>query len=120
MKPWAFILLTILSISGFILILTFLSSLMISMVAKKHSEKTRDATVTALKNMLPGHNCGACGCKTCEEYARAIFTCSMDADLCTQGDEDLPRRLNERMEKFLKELEDDTLKKENTKSVRGK
>ena len=111
MNPWFFIFLLVIMIAGFLILMTLLSSVMISMAARRHSEKTRNKTVAALKKMLPGNNCGACGCETCEEYAMSIFTCNMDTDRCTRGGEDLSRRLSERMEKFLKEMEDDTRKK---------
>lgn len=112
MSPWVFILINVVCIVAFILFLTFLSSLLISRIARKHSEKTMNASIRAMERMLPGKNCGACGCETCQEYAKAIFICQMDADKCPHGRDDLPQKLNAQMEKFLKSLEDDTPKRE--------
>lgn len=112
MSPWVFILIMAVCITVFIILLTLLSSVMIGHAAHKHSEKAMDANIRALEKMLPGKNCGACGCKTCAEYAKEVFICSMDADKCVHGSEGLPQRMNAQVEKFLKEMEDNTPKKE--------
>jgi Na+-translocating ferredoxin:NAD+ oxidoreductase RNF subunit RnfB len=112
MNPWEFILITVVCIVVFIVILAFLGSAMIGRAARKHSEKKMDANIRALEKMLPGKNCGACGCETCEEYAKAVFICSMDPDKCVHGAEDLPQRMEAQVRLFLKDLEDNTPKKE--------
>ena len=112
MSPWVFILINVVCIVALILILTFLSSVLIGRSARIHSEKMMDKNIRAMEKMLPGKNCGACGCETCQEYAKAIFICKMDADKCVHGSPDLPEKLNGQMEKFLKSLEDNTPKRE--------
>lgn len=112
MSPWVFIFITVVCIAAFLILLTLLSSVMIGRAARKHSEKAMDANIRALEKMLPGKNCGACGCETCAEYAKEVFICSMDADKCVHGSENLPQRMNAQVEKFLKEMEDNTPQKE--------
>lgn len=106
MGPWLFILILVLGITFFILLVTLLSSVMIAHAARKHSQKTMDANIKILEKMLPGENCGVCGCETCREYAKEVFICNMDADKCVCGSEDLPQRMSAQVEKFLKEMED--------------
>ena len=111
MNPWLFILINVICISAFLIGLSFFAALMISGAARRNSKKIMDANVRALKKMLPGKNCGACGCETCEEYAQAVFLGSKDPDKCIHGSEDLPARMNAQVQKFLKDLEDNTPKK---------
>ena len=115
MSPWVFILIMVVCITVFIILMTLLSSVMIGHAARKHSEKTMDVNIRALEKMLPGKNCGACGCETCAEYAKEVFICSMDPDKCVHGPEDLPQRMEAQVKNFLKELEDNTPKKEEEK-----
>ena len=93
MSPWVFILMIAVCITVFIILMTLLSSAMIGHAARKHSKKAMDANIRALEKMLPGKNCGACGCETCAEYAKEVFICSMDPDKCVHGSEDLPQRM---------------------------
>ena len=112
MSPWVFILIMAVCIAVFIILMALLASAMIGRAARKHSEKAMDANIRALIKMLPGKNCGACGCETCAEYAKAVFICSMDPDKCVHGSEDLPQRMDAQVKKFLKNLEDNTPKRE--------
>jgi Na+-translocating ferredoxin:NAD+ oxidoreductase RNF subunit RnfB len=111
MSPWVFILMIVVCITVFIILMTLLSSAMIGRAARKHSQKAMDVNIRALEKMLPGKNCGACGCKTCAEYAKEVFICSMDPDKCVHGSEDLPQRMEAQVKLFLKDLEDNTPKK---------
>lgn len=111
MSPWVFIIMIAVTIAVFIILMTLMSSAMIGHAARKHSQKAMDASVRALVKMLPGKNCGACGCKTCEEYAKEVFICSMDPDKCVHGSEDLPQLMEAQVKLFLKDLEDNTPKK---------
>lgn len=117
MSPWTFVLIMVVCIAAFIILMTLMSSAMIGRAARKHSEKMMDANIRALEKMLPGKNCGACGCETCAEYAKAVFICSMDPDKCVHGSEDLPRRMEMQVKKFLKDLEDNTPKKDEKEKV---
>jgi Na+-translocating ferredoxin:NAD+ oxidoreductase RNF subunit RnfB len=104
-------------IAAFIILMTLMSSAMIGHAARKHSEKTMDANIRALEKMLPGKNCGACGCETCVEYAKEVFICSMDPDKCVHGSDDLPQRMEAQVKKFLKDLEDNTPKKDEQEKI---
>lgn len=105
MGVWGYILLFSVGIAAFILILAAVFNLTIAWAARRFSDKTLDKNLMALEKQLPGKDCGACGCKTCSEYAHAVFTCRMDTDRCTMGDPELPKRLDACMEAFEKLME---------------
>lgn len=117
MSPWVFILMIAVCITVFIILMTLLSSAMIGHAARKHSKKAMDVNIRALEKMLPGKNCGACGCETCAEYAKEVFICSMDPDKCVHGSEDLPQRMEAQVKLFLKDLEDNTPKKKEEEEI---
>jgi Na+-translocating ferredoxin:NAD+ oxidoreductase RNF subunit RnfB len=84
--------------------MVLLSSLLIHWSAHRFLEKSRDKYINELKQLLPGKDCGKCGCESCEAYARAIFTLYKDTDCCTEGNMELPRELSACMERFQKSM----------------
>ena len=112
MKVWGTILIFVVCITAFILLLSAFFALSVAFFARRNSEKTLNKNLKALEKMLPGKDCGECGCATCAEYANAVFTLRKDADCCTQGGEELPGKLEALMDQFNKSLEDDTPKEE--------
>ena len=115
MNPWLFILINVIIISAFLIGLSFFAAFVISGAARRNSKKKMDSSVCALKKMLPGKNCGACGCESCEAYAYAVFLGSKDSDKCIHGAEDLPQQMDALVQKFLKDMEDDTPQKKKEK-----
>lgn len=105
MGVWGYILLFAVGIAAFIIIMSLLFNLIVAWAARHYSDKTLNKSLTALEKQLPGKNCGECGCETCAEYARAVFTCRMDTDRCTIGDPELPKRLDACMAAFEKRME---------------
>lgn len=112
MNAWISLPLIIIAATAFILILAGASSLIVSRCAGNHSKKTLEKNLDQLEKMLPGKNCGACGCESCAAYAEAVFTHQMDTDCCPHGTEDLSKRMDTHMENFLKSIENNTPKKE--------
>lgn len=104
MGVWIYILIFIVGATAFILLLATVTNLIVAWAANKFSDKTINNSISAIEAMLPGTDCGECGCSTCAEYARAVFSGKMDADRCTRGDEHLPSRLDACVEEFQKLL----------------
>ncbi len=113
MNVWGYILIFVVAITALVLILSILLNLITFWFARRYSRKTIEKNLNAIKRLLPGKNCGACGCETCEEYAHAVFTCHMDTDRCAMGGEELQKQLDARMEHFQKVLESGEQKIEN-------
>ncbi|MCL2855507.1 MAG: hypothetical protein FWE21_07805 [Defluviitaleaceae bacterium] len=44
-----------------------------------------DPTLTAIKALMPGANCGACGLPGCAAFAEAVFEGKVQADGCPVG-----------------------------------
>ncbi len=54
-----------------------------------------DETVEALRNELPGANCGACGYSGCDGYAEALAKGESKPGLCTPGGTEVNNKLGE-------------------------
>ncbi|RZN49346.1 Fe-S cluster protein [archaeon] len=58
------------------------SRLVSERAVRTHLEGISDEDVIRLAERLPGHDCGACGYSSCQEYARAISVHGEDPTLC--------------------------------------
>lgn len=56
-----------------------------------------NASVEQLVEVLPGHNCGACGCIDCQGFARALLKGEVQPDRCTPGGKPVTQKLIERL-----------------------
>lgn len=113
MNAWKYIIIVAIAATAFILLLSLLTNLVISWAAGRYSDKTLKKNLKELEEMLPGKNCGACGCKNCAEYAMAVFTYRKETNCCPEGEIDLPQRLDAYMEQFQESLVNDTPKNDN-------
>ena len=110
MGVWGWILIFVLGIAAFILSLSFLFNTVVYWVAARHSEKTIRKYTRKLEKLLPGKNCGGCGCKTCKEYALAVFDLEKDTDCCILGSKEQVALLDAKIDEFQKLLQKDTPK----------
>ena len=96
MNPWLIILLAaiilVACVMGFYVILTQI----ILFIARRHVDKTLKKYTERAEAILPGINCGKCGCSTCHEYAKAMVH-GQEEDLtrCTEGGEEVVAKLKE-------------------------
>ena len=58
-------------------------------LANKYFGVKEDETTQAIRDCLPGANCGACGYSGCDGYAKALAEKTIEAtNLCVPGTED--------------------------------
>ena len=86
------ILLAILIVSGIGLIIGVVLAIASIVMAVPTNEK-----VDAVRNELPGANCGACGFSGCRAYAKAIVAGEAEVNLCPVGGKDVAVKLGEIM-----------------------
>ena len=89
MNPWLVIFLVALILVAVIMGFYAILSYIVIAVARKHGEEIFKKYTQQLEAVLPGKNCGKCGCATCHMYAdRLVRGDEKDATLCTEGDEE--------------------------------
>ena len=64
-------------------------------VASKFFAVEVDERVTKLREVLPGANCGACGCAGCDEYAAKMAAGEAEPNLCPVGGAAVAAKLGE-------------------------
>lgn len=109
MPMWLFIVLNVIFFAAFFIGTAWLANMAMAWAGRRFSEKKRNAYLEKLTKMLPGKNCGACGCESCEEYAGAVFYGRADADKCPHGKEHLPENMEKVVAEFLALLEGESV-----------
>lgn len=64
-------------------------------VASKIMEVKEDERFPAVRECLPGANCGACGYAGCDGYAHALIDDGAETNLCIPGGDAVSRKLSE-------------------------
>lgn len=62
-------------------------------VASSVMEVKEDAHFPTVRDCLPGANCGACGYRGCDDYARALLTGGVKTNLCVPGGTESAKKL---------------------------
>lgn len=109
MPLWLFIILNVIFFVAFFIGTAWLANMAMAWFAKRYSEKTRSKYQEKLEKLLPGKNCGECGCETCKEYAAAVFYSRADENKCPHGKETLPEDMKKVMAEFLQLLEGESV-----------
>ena len=71
-----------------------IAGLLLSIASKFFAVKV-DETVANLREVLPGANCGACGCAGCDEYASKMAAGEAPPNLCPVGGAPVAAKLGE-------------------------
>ena len=94
MNPWLVILLLALGVVACVMIFYMILSYIVLKVARNHGEKIFKKYTDELEQLLPGKNCGKCGCANCRAYAEQLVRGGEDDfTLCAVGGDDLPDQL---------------------------
>ncbi|MBP1581885.1 MAG: ferredoxin, partial [Oscillospiraceae bacterium] len=67
-----------------VVVIGVIAGLVLSIAAKVFYVEV-DETQAKVREVLPGANCGACGCAGCDEYAAKLAKGEAEPNLCTVG-----------------------------------
>lgn len=67
----------------------------ILVIAAKFMAVEVDERLTAVRDILPGANCGACGFAGCDDYAAKLVNDGVATNLCTPGGSEVSRKISE-------------------------
>ena len=99
MNPWLVIFLVALALVACLMIFYAILSAIVISVAKRHGEKIFQQYTEEMEQLLPGKNCGKCGCANCYEYARKLVRGEEeDITLCTEGGDEVTEKLQARID----------------------
>lgn len=69
---------------GIVAVIGLIAGLILSIASKIFAVEV-DETAVKVREVLPGANCGACGCAGCDEYAAKLAKGEAEPNLCTVG-----------------------------------
>jgi Na+-translocating ferredoxin:NAD+ oxidoreductase RNF subunit RnfB len=116
MPIWLFIIWAVAFFFVFFIGTAWLANMAMAWAGRHYGEKTKNEALLKIEKMLPGKNCGECGCETCKQYAAEVFYGRADENRCPYGKESLPEDINKVVGEFLAFLDSaesiDQIKKE--------
>ena len=94
MNPWLVIFLIALALVACVMVFYMILSYIVVCVAKRHGEKIFQQYTDEMEKLLPGENCGKCGCESCRVYAQRLIRGEEDdITLCSIGGEEVAEKL---------------------------
>ena len=82
----------IVSPAAIVAAIALLAGLMLALAAK-YLSVSQDEKLSLVRALLPGANCGACGCAGCDDYAAKMVNEGAPINLCIPGGEDAMRKI---------------------------
>ena len=101
-NPWTYIGLAVLIGGASIIALSALISFTMALFSRQTVNKTVENYLQELEDMLPGRNCGECGCESCRIYAEALLNRDLDFNKCPYASATSPEALEACVERFWK------------------
>ncbi len=72
-------------------------------IASKKFEVKKDPRIDAVRKVLPGANCGACGLAGCDAFAEAVVAGKVPVDGCIPGQKAIAEKIAKILEKEVEE-----------------
>lgn len=101
-NPWTYIGFAVLIGAASIIALSALISFTMALFSRQTVNKTVENYLQEIEEMLPGRNCGECGCENCRIYAEALLNRDVDFNKCPYAAESAPQALEDCVERFWK------------------
>ena len=95
-----------LAVSGLIILLSLLFGLCVALAGRNYGERLQRLYQNKIRQLLPGKNCGECGCETCDRYARGVLFGVEAENACPYADEDTPQQMLALVKEMQKLMED--------------
>lgn len=102
---------------AFTLLLSLLIAVCVAIASRRYGDKLHNKHQQKIRDMLPGKDCGACGCETCDGFARAVLFGVAAENACPYGEEDLPEKMIAVVNDMQKLMEDPKPVKRRKKSL---
>ena len=78
---------------AFVLLISFLGSILISNVGIRYAEKKNESYLNAVTELLPGTNCKECGRENCRQFADCLLCKEASPDSCVHCGEEAKEKI---------------------------
>lgn len=104
--PLLWVLIFAAAVVAMVLIISLLIGISVAVAGRRYGDKLQSKHQKKIRDMLPGKNCGACGCENCDGFARAVLFGAVAENACPYGDEKLPENMIQVVNDMQKLMED--------------
>ena len=80
-------------IVALILLLSLFFAFCVALAGREYSDKLQKRYQKAIRELLPGKNCGDCGCETCDFYARSVLFGVEGENACPPAEDGVPQEM---------------------------
>ena len=106
MNPMLWAVIFALAAVAIVVFLTLLVALCVTWAGSRYGEKLQRNYQNKILELLPGKDCGQCGCATCSGYARGVMFGVEAETACPYVSEETPQEMLELVKELHKLLED--------------
>lgn len=117
LHPLLWVLIIAAATFALIMLISFLISISVAVAGRRYGDKLHSKHQKKIRDMLPGKNCGQCGCESCDAYARAVLFGAVAENACPHADEQLPEKMIAVVNEMQKLIEDPKPVKSRRKTI---
>lgn len=92
-NPLVWVLIFAAAVVAMVLIISFVIALSVAVAGRRYGDKLQKKHQKKIRTLLPGKDCGQCGCENCDAFARAVLFGAVAENACPHGDEQLPEKM---------------------------
>ncbi len=104
--PLLWVLIFAVAAFALVLIISLIIAVSVAVAGRRYGDKLQSKHQKKIRDMLPGKNCGQCGCQDCDGFARAVLFGAVAENACPYGDEELPGKMIQVVNDMQKLMED--------------
>ncbi|MBQ6839085.1 MAG: hypothetical protein IJO45_00135 [Oscillospiraceae bacterium] len=82
-----------LAVGALILLLSLLTGVCVALAGRSYGDKLQKRYQEKLRQLLPGKDCGQCGCENCDRYARGVLFGVEAENACPYAEDDTPQKM---------------------------
>ena len=106
LHPLLWVLIFAAAVVGMVLLISWIIALCVAVTGHRYADKLQGKYQKQIRDLLPGKNCGQCGCESCDGFARAVLFGAASENACPYGDDKLPENMIAVVKEMQKLMED--------------
>ena len=94
------------AVMAMVIVISFIIALSVAVAGRRFGDKLQNQHQTKIRQLLPGKDCGRCGCENCDGFARAVLFGAVAENACPYGEAELPEKMIAIVNEMQKKMED--------------
>lgn len=106
MNPWLYVFIFAFAVVAMVLLICLIIGLSVAVAGRRYSDKLQSRHQKKIRALLPGKDCGQCGCENCDGFARAVLFGAVAENACPYTAPEAPAQMIAIVNDMLKQMED--------------